>query len=421
MAKIFISYRREDSGFAVDQLHGALKPYVENPARDIFIDVDNIPPGVDFVQHLDQKVAQCEVMLVAIGQRWLDATDPETGARRLDDPDDFVRIEIERALARDIPVVPVLIGGATMPPASALPDELKPLTRRQATPIGRGRVDEDVAGLARGLGLSKPDAPKGKGGLIAALVALAIMGGGAAYWFTGPMGDTDTQIPAVAETLEDALASPDDPPGSAPDFSALEDAPPVGKGFEDPDDEPEGESAADAETRERLIRRLQTALIALDQMNGPVDGIAGRGTTQSATRFARAQGMSMPAIQTGPLATLETFVIKAEQAAADKEAEDRAAAARRQRQADAEATKRREVEGAYNAGVTAYRANYAEARTHFAKACDGGHMGGCNSLGNMYLFALGGTQDYTRARQLFNKACDGGNESACRNSRLLGD
>ena len=81
MAKIFISYRREDSGFAVDQLHGALKPYVDNPSADIFIDVDNIPPGVDFVDHLDKKVAQCEVMLVAIGQRWLDAVDPPIRAR----------------------------------------------------------------------------------------------------------------------------------------------------------------------------------------------------------------------------------------------------------------------------------------------------------------------------------------------------
>jgi len=110
VTKIFISYRREDSQHQADRLHAALSRKI--PKRNIFIDVDNIPVGVDFVQHLDQQVGQCEVLLALIGPDWLEAKNPETGARRLDDPKDFVRIEIASALKRGIPVAPVLLDGA---------------------------------------------------------------------------------------------------------------------------------------------------------------------------------------------------------------------------------------------------------------------------------------------------------------------
>ena len=87
MAKIFISYRREDSQHAVDRLHGALKPHVGNPRADIFIDIDNIPYGVDFREHLDERVSQCEVLLAVIGRGWVTAR-AEDGRRRLDNPRD---------------------------------------------------------------------------------------------------------------------------------------------------------------------------------------------------------------------------------------------------------------------------------------------------------------------------------------------
>src|SRR5262245_28359231 len=98
MTKIFISYRREDSKHAVGRLHTALKKHVRDPRRDIFIDIDNIPKGVDFVDHLDRQVAQCDIMLAVIGPHWLTVQDPKTNARRLDDPGDFVRIEVASAL-----------------------------------------------------------------------------------------------------------------------------------------------------------------------------------------------------------------------------------------------------------------------------------------------------------------------------------
>src|SRR5579871_2253926 len=120
MPKIFISYRREDSKHAVGRLHAALKRHVANPKRDIFIDIDNIPKGVDFLDHLDRQVAQCDVMLAVIGKDWLNAGGGLMGRRRLDDPKDFVRIEIASALKRGIPVVPVVLDDTPLPKAESL-------------------------------------------------------------------------------------------------------------------------------------------------------------------------------------------------------------------------------------------------------------------------------------------------------------
>jgi hypothetical protein len=122
--------------------------------------VDDIPFGVDFKTYLSDVVSKCEVELVIIGPTWLDVTN-ETGQRRLDDPADFVRIEVEAALERDIPVVPLLVGGAVMPKGSALPPGLSSLTFRNGTPI-RPDPDfhHDMSRLIRGL--EKYVSPQGK-------------------------------------------------------------------------------------------------------------------------------------------------------------------------------------------------------------------------------------------------------------------
>src|SRR5262249_39123735 len=109
-----------------------------------------IPPGVDFVEMLEEEVGSCEVLLAVIGPGWVDAKD-ELGRRRLERPDDFVRIEIAAALRRKIPVVPVLVNGAHMPDAASLPDDLKPLARRQATILSHDRFRSDVEHLIRKL------------------------------------------------------------------------------------------------------------------------------------------------------------------------------------------------------------------------------------------------------------------------------
>jgi hypothetical protein len=135
--RVFISYRRADSIDICGRIYDRLvRDFGE---RNVFKDVDNIPFGVDFVEYLDNQVKECTVLLGVIGPKWMDVTD-DGGRRRIDDPNDFVRIEIESALKRNILVVPLLVGGAVMPYAGDLPESLQPLTRRNGFQI---RPDPD--------------------------------------------------------------------------------------------------------------------------------------------------------------------------------------------------------------------------------------------------------------------------------------
>jgi len=142
--KIFINYRREDSAGTAGRLRDRL---VETFGRkNLFMDVDNIPAGVDFVAHLNNQVATCRVFLAVIGPNWPDAKD-ETGRRRLGNPDDPVVIEIAAALSRNIPVIPVLLDGAHIPKASELPDPIKPLVRRNAVELRNSQFGRDAEAL----------------------------------------------------------------------------------------------------------------------------------------------------------------------------------------------------------------------------------------------------------------------------------
>src|SRR5262245_28817050 len=144
MGTIFINYRREDSISTAGRLHDRLS---QNFGRkNIFMDVDHIPAGVDFVAHLNSQVAACNIFLVVIGPRWLEAKD-ENGARRLDNADDFVVIEIATALARNIRVIPILVDGARMPKAGELPSSLKALARRQAVEVRQLHFGRDADAL----------------------------------------------------------------------------------------------------------------------------------------------------------------------------------------------------------------------------------------------------------------------------------
>jgi hypothetical protein len=134
---IFISYRRSDSADIVGRIYDRL---VQEFGRNaIFKDVDSIPLGIDFKGYLDKTLSECSVLLAIIGDSWLDATDA-SGKRRLEDPDDFVRIEIESALAQGLAVIPLLVRGAKMPAEEALPVSLKKLVYRNGIPI---RPDPD--------------------------------------------------------------------------------------------------------------------------------------------------------------------------------------------------------------------------------------------------------------------------------------
>jgi len=141
---IFINYRREDSISIAGRLYDRLSHTFGR--KNIFMDVDHIPAGVDFEAHLNTQVDECEIFLVVIGPRWLEVKD-ESGGRRLDNSDDFVNIEIRTALARDIRVIPVLVDGASMPKAGELPDPLKALARRQAVELRQLHFGRDTEAL----------------------------------------------------------------------------------------------------------------------------------------------------------------------------------------------------------------------------------------------------------------------------------
>jgi eukaryotic-like serine/threonine-protein kinase len=139
MPKIFISYRRHDTADVTKRLHGRLENQFE--PGSVFYDIDSIPPGVDFRKRLSGAVEQSDALLAVIGGSWLNATyreGPKQGQRRLDDPDDYVRIEIESALSLGVPVIPVLVDGTTMPGDADLPSSLKELAFRNAAEVRLG-------------------------------------------------------------------------------------------------------------------------------------------------------------------------------------------------------------------------------------------------------------------------------------------
>ena len=137
MSKILISYRREDSADVTGRIYDRLVQQFDREA--VFKDVDSIPLGVDFRIYLDEQVAKCDVFLAVIGRGWMKKRGSK-GKSRLDDPGDFVRIEIESALKRHIPVIPVLVGGASIPDVEQLPASIQDLSYRNGTVV---RPDPD--------------------------------------------------------------------------------------------------------------------------------------------------------------------------------------------------------------------------------------------------------------------------------------
>ena len=225
MNNIFISYRREDSeGFArglFQSLGGALG------ADHVFMDVEDIGLGVDFVEAIDKSLASCGALLVLIGKEWTNCTDA-TGRRRLDDPQDFVRMEVAKALEQQVRVIPVLVKGAKMPSPEELPEALRSLTRRQALELRHERWNQDVeqlaSGLAEVLGLERMDrhqappppppiAAKKSGsrmlmGLAAAVVVAVVAVGGFSLISQKPVPPEIVQSDRKDQFLPDPDASP---------------------------------------------------------------------------------------------------------------------------------------------------------------------------------------------------------------------
>jgi hypothetical protein len=145
---IFISYRRDDSEGEAGRLFDDL---VRSFGEDsVFMDVSGINPGMDFRKAIDDNVASCGVLLAMMGPAWCSVKN-STGGRRLDDPNDFVRLEIASALARNVAVIPVLVHEAKMPRPEELPDNLKDLAYRNSVELTHARWNSDVQLLTQAL------------------------------------------------------------------------------------------------------------------------------------------------------------------------------------------------------------------------------------------------------------------------------
>jgi hypothetical protein len=158
---IFLNYRREDASGHALWLHDRLNAHFGNDR--IFMDRTSIRPGTDFVLRIDRAVDSCQALLVLIGRHWTDAAAPD-GRRRLDDPRDFVRIEIAAALQRGVRVIPVLVQGAVMPRPDELPKQIRALARRQAIAIDDAGPASDVGVLIRELETILADGTNLRGG-----------------------------------------------------------------------------------------------------------------------------------------------------------------------------------------------------------------------------------------------------------------
>lgn len=143
---IFISYRVNDTSGETGRLVDSLKQYFFE--EQIFVDIDKIEPGVDFTEAIAKSLEACDVMLAIIGPNW-QGINSTGNTSRINDPNDWVRLEISTALKRNIRVVPVLVDGAELPAASQLPDDLQPLIRRQAYEISNKRWKYDTEQLIR--------------------------------------------------------------------------------------------------------------------------------------------------------------------------------------------------------------------------------------------------------------------------------
>jgi hypothetical protein len=165
--KVFICYRREETAAHAGRLYDAM--VARFGEGNVFIDVDDVGPGVDFVERIDHVLAECRALIVVMGPSWATMEDGR-GGRRIDDPDDFVRREVESGLDSNATVIPVLVSGAGMPRRDSLPQELRPIARRNALELSETRWAHDIGRL---FGALEELLPGGAGGETAAPLAPA--------------------------------------------------------------------------------------------------------------------------------------------------------------------------------------------------------------------------------------------------------
>ncbi|SDC90757.1 TIR domain-containing protein [Geodermatophilus telluris] len=216
--RIFLSYRRSDVGGYAGRLADGLRGGVG--ADNVFQDVLTIAPGEDYTAVIDRALDDSDVLLAVIGPGWLTATAPD-GSARLAQADDYVRLEVVRALDRGVRVVPVLVGGARLPAAGELPEDLRRLAQRQAVVLRDESWHQDVDGLLRSL-RGEAAAPTGRrrrrGPVLLAVAVLLVVLGAGAWWLARPAGGGGGDPAAATETAteedsEEDIASCTPPAG----------------------------------------------------------------------------------------------------------------------------------------------------------------------------------------------------------------
>jgi TIR domain len=150
---VFISYRRDDAQYQARDFYQELSKVL--PAENIFMDIDSIPLGVDFVHVLMESINQCQIILVLIGRDWINAIDATSNQRRLENVNDLVRVEIREGLKRGIPVVPILLDHAPMPDRNHLPEDIRKLVDLNAESLKFQTFRADAARLINKLGLAR--------------------------------------------------------------------------------------------------------------------------------------------------------------------------------------------------------------------------------------------------------------------------
>ena len=175
MSRIFISYRRSDGAGYAGRIFDRLQN--EFGTAHVYRDVDSLEDGTRFPDDIAEQLTKCRVVLVVIGPTWCDARNA-TGSRRLDDPGDWVRIEVTEALRRGLCVIPITVGGARLPDTSDLPEDMRDLTQRQARELRDGDtwgadLDLLVRRIAKELGVFRP---LGRRRGLAFWIALAVLG-----------------------------------------------------------------------------------------------------------------------------------------------------------------------------------------------------------------------------------------------------
>jgi trehalose/maltose transport system substrate-binding protein len=431
--QIFISYRRDDAGGHAGRLYDHLSARFRR--NRVFMDVGTIPLGFNFVDAIEKSVGSCDVLLAVIGKDWISAAD-EQGNKRLDNPDDIVRIELGTALRRRIRVIPVLVGRSLMPRAGELPDDLKPLVRLNAHAISDNRFQDDSERLIKAVKQALKDAqteresPRKVRELWWLLVVLTscLLG---FYLFEATRPQSVSVDKPSAPVMPDAPSnslSPTprggaiplrslDPVISSPSSVIHASRSPTLSGA---DWFAEAKSYLDVMDYAKALPLLTKAAEvgnadAMNRLGSLYE--KGQGVAQD---YAQARQWFQKAADKGDgsaMNHLGELYKEGGPGLAQDNAQARAWYQKAADKGDAEAMYK--LGQLYWEGGPGLAQDYAEAREWYQKAAEAGNAVGMNKLGYLYRYGLGVAQDYAQAREWFQKAADKGDAEAMNNSGTL--